>query len=55
MEKAKTRGIIMTWRDASMLYADDTVLVYVGTNLEELTDLVSNSLQNTLGWCNCYK
>ena len=32
----------------SILNADDTVLVYVGTNLEELTDHVNIRLRNIL-------
>ena len=34
---------------------DDTVLVYVGTNLKELTDHVNSRLRNTLHWWNCNK
>ena len=45
----------MCSNDESILYADDTVLVYVGTNLEELTDHVNNRLRNILDWCNCNK
>ena len=38
-------------RDESMLYADDTVLVYVGTSLQELTGLVNNRLIILLERC----
>ena len=38
-----------------MLYADDTVLVYVGTKFDELTDHVHNRLRNTLDCCNSDK
>ena len=34
---------------------DGTVLVYVGTILEELTYHVNSSLRNILHWCNCKK
>ena len=37
------------------LYAADTVLVYVGTTLEELTNNVNTRLQNILDLCNCNK
>ena len=39
--------------DESIIYADDTVLVYVGTTLEELTDHVNSRLRNIVDWCNC--
>ena len=42
-------------KDESILYADDTVLVYVGKNLEELTDHVNRRLRNLLHWSNCNK
>ena len=38
---------------ACILYADDTVPVYVGKKLEELTDHVSSRLRNILDWCSC--
>ena len=38
-----------------ILYADDTVLVYAGINLEELTDHGNSRLRNILDWCNCNK
>ena len=41
--------------DESILSADDTVLVYVETKLEELTDQVNNRLRNILDWCNWNK
>ena len=37
----------------NILYADDTVLVHVGTNLDKLTDHVNSRLRNILVWCNC--
>ena len=43
----------MCSNDESILYADDTVLVYLATNLEELTNHVNNRLRNILYWCNC--
>ena len=45
----------MCSNDESKLYADDTVLVYVGTNMEELTDYVNSRLRSTVYWCNCNK
>ena len=39
----------------SILYADDTVLVYVGKNLEELTNHVNSRLRDILHWCSCNK
>ena len=45
----------MCSNDESILYAEDTVLVYVETNLEELIDHVNNRLRNILVWCNCNK
>ena len=38
----------MCSEDKSILYADDSVLVCVGTTLEELTDLVYSRLQTIL-------
>ena len=38
----------MCSNDGSILYAEDTVLVYVGTTLEELTDHVKSRLRNIL-------
>ena len=35
-------------KDESTLYADDVVLVFVGTHLEELTDHVNCRLRNIL-------
>ena len=34
--------------NVGILYADDTVLEIVGTNLEELSDHVNNRLRNIL-------
>ena len=45
----------MCSRNESILYADDTVLVYLGTSLQELTDHVNKRLRNTLERCNCKK
>ena len=45
----------MCSNDENLLYADDTVLVYIGTNLEELNDHINNRLRNILNWCNCNK
>ena len=45
----------MCSNDESIVYADDTVLVYVVTNFEELTDHANNTLRNILDWCNCNK
>ena len=39
--------------DEGILNADDTVLVYVETNLEELTYHVNSILLNIQFWCNC--
>ena len=38
----------MCSNDESILYTDDTVLAYVGTILEELTDRVDSKLRNIL-------
>ena len=35
------------------VYADDTVLVYVGTSLEMLTEHVNSRLREIFEWCNC--
>ena len=40
----------MCSNDKSILYANETVLVYVGTSLEELADHVNSRLGNTLDW-----
>ena len=45
----------MCSNDESKLYADGTVLVHAGTNLEELIDHVNGRLRNILVWCNCNK
>ena len=45
----------MCSNEENILYADDTVLVYVGINLEELTDHEHNRLRNILDRCNCNK
>ena len=45
----------MCSNDESMLFADDTVLVHVGTKLEEVTDHVIRRLRNLLDWYNCNK
>ena len=45
----------MCFRDKSRLYADDTVLVFVGVSLEELIDHVNVRLHITLDWCKCNK
>ena len=42
----------MCSRDTNILYADDMVLVCVGTSLEELTEQVNNISYHTLEWCN---
>ena len=38
--------------DESILNADDTVLVYVGTSLEMLTEHVNSQIREILEWCN---
>ena len=45
----------MCSNDESILYAEDTVLVYVGTSLEMLTEHVKSRLREILQWCNCNK
>ena len=45
----------MCSNDESILYADDTVLVYVGTSLEMLTEHVNSRLREIFEWCNCNK
>ena len=45
----------MCSRDESIPYADDTVLLYAGTSLEDFTDHVNNKLLSILEWCNCNK
>ena len=45
----------MCSRDERILYADDTVLVYVGISLEKLTAHVSDRLRNISEWCKCNK
>lgn len=40
-------------RDESKLYADDTVLIFVGTSVEELIDHVNNRLRSIIEWCKC--
>ena len=45
----------MCSRDRSILYANDTVLVSVGTSLKVVTEQVDNSLHNIFEWCNCNK
>ena len=42
----------MCFRDGSILYADDTVLLFVAKSLEELTDHVDNRLRSILEWYN---
>ena len=41
--------------ESSTLYADDTVLVYVGNSLDDLANHVNNKLRNVVDWCNCNK
>ena len=43
----------MCARDESILYADDSVLLYVGTSLEEFIQHSNNRFRDTLEWCNC--
>ena len=45
----------MCSNDKSILFADDTVLVYEGTKLDEITENINNRLRNILNWCNCNK
>ena len=45
----------MCSRDESILYADDTMLVYVGTFLEMLTEHVNSRLREIFECCNCNK
>ena len=41
------------YNDESILYADDTVLVYVGTSLDMLTENVNSRLRETFKWSKC--
>ena len=45
----------MCSNDESILYADDTALVYVGASLEMLTEHVNSRLREIFEWCNCNK
>ena len=45
----------MCSNDESILCADDTVLVYVGTSLEMLTERVNSPLREIFEWCKCNK
>ena len=45
----------MCSRDQSVLYADDTALVYVGISLNDFTDHINNRLRIKLDWCKCKK
>ena len=45
----------MCSNDESILHADDTVLVFVGTSLEMLTEHLTSRLREILEWCNCNK
>ena len=43
----------MRFNDESILYAVDTVLVYVGTSLEMLTEHLNSQLREIFEWCYC--
>ena len=45
-DKCSSDFASMCSRDEKKLYADHTVLVFVGTSLEELTEHVNNRLRN---------
>ena len=45
----------LCFNDASILYADDTVLVFVGTSLEMLNEHLNSWLREIFEWCNCNK
>ena len=45
----------MCSREASILYVNDAVLVYVDTWIEQLTEQFNNVLHDTLEWCNSKK
>ena len=43
----------MCSNDENILYADDTLLEYVGTSLERFTEHINSRLHEICKWCNC--
>ena len=41
----------MCSREKSILYADDTVILYIATSLQELTGDIDKRLRVVLEWC----